>query len=468
MRRAVLLTTLAVVVAAPPAVASAAAARSASASPAATTATILPGAAVPARPGPVLPGLDPAVPTPGAGLAAALDAALADTATFGPAVAAEVIDVATGTSLLHRSATRAAVPASTTKILTGAAVLSLRGGEDTLATRVLDGASGEVVLVGGGDVLLAAGTGRPQAVIGRAGLDDLAAKTAAALTGAGRTAVRVSLDDTLFTGPATGPGWNGGDVAGGFVAPVSALAMDAGNASPGRRPAPGRPFARSADPAMAAAEAFAARLRDHGIDVLAAPRRSTAAPGAEQLAEVRSAPVADLVEQALTDSDNTVAEALARLVALSSNHEPTFTGAGQAILDRLSVLGVDTSGQTLAGGSGLGTGYAVSPHTLVRVLALAASPEQPALRPVLTGLPVAGGSGTLAERFSTATARPARGVVRAKTGTLTGVSSLAGTVVDADGRLLAFAVLADRVPATDRARDALDSLAGALARCGCR
>jgi len=244
--------------------------------------------------------------------------------------------------------------------------------------------------------------------------------------------------------------------------------MDSGNATPGRRPSPGLPFARVADPALSAATAFAERLRAHGIAVPGAVRRSPAASGARQLAQVRSAPIGDLVEQALTDSDNTVAEALARLVAVSSNREATFAGAGAAVLDRVAVLGVDTTGQTMAGGSGLGAGYAISPRTLVRVLALAAATDRAQLRPVLTGLPVAGASGTLAERFGAPAARPALGVVRAKTGTLTGASSLAGTVVDADGRLLAFAVLADQVASTEVARSALDLAVASLARCGCR
>jgi D-alanyl-D-alanine carboxypeptidase/D-alanyl-D-alanine-endopeptidase (penicillin-binding protein 4) len=80
-------------------------------------------------------------------------------------------------------------------------------------------------------------------------------------------------------------------------------------------------------------------------------------------------------------------------------------------------------------------------------------------------LPVA--EGTLADRFAGSGLIAGVGVVRAKTGTLTGVSSLAGTVVDADGRMLAFAVIADAVPTASSGRAALDAVATALVGCGC-
>ena len=107
------------------------------------------------------------------------------------------------------------------------------------------------------------------------------------------------------------------------------------------------------------------------------------------------------------------------------------------------------------------------------VLAAAAAPAQGArdtefLRPLLTGLPVAGGDGTLDDRFAPdAPSASGRGVVRAKTGTLTGVSSLAGLVTDADGRLLVFALMSQRrQPGAVRPR--LDAIAAQLSRCGCR
>jgi len=102
------------------------------------------------------------------------------------------------------------------------------------------------------------------------------------------------------------------------------------------------------------------------------------------------------------------------------------------------------------------------------LLALATGAEQPQLRAVLSGLPIAAVSGTLAGRFSGSGEQGATGMVRAKTGTLTGVSALAGTVVDSDGRLLVFAAMADQVKSTTTARAALDRIATALAACGCR
>ena len=96
-------------------------------------------------------------------------------------------------------------------------------------------------------------------------------------------------------------------------------------------------------------------------------------------------------------------------------------------------------------------GNEISARALAGLLVLAASPQHPELRPLLTGLPVAGASGTLADRFGTDRERSGLGVVRAKTGTLTGASSLSGTVVDADGRQLGFVLLADRV-SLDRLR----------------
>jgi len=134
------------------------------------------------------------------------------------------------------------------------------------------------------------------------------------------------------------------------------------------------------------------------------------------------------------------------------------------VLTVLRRVGVDP-GAGLVDGSGLAASDRVPALALARVLRLATT--TPRLRYLLAGLPVAAWSGTLADRYLRGAARAGAGVIRAKTGTLTGVSALAGLVHDRSGRLLVFAFVADRAGATSAAEAALDDLAGRLAGCGC-
>ncbi|GAB7192749.1 D-alanyl-D-alanine carboxypeptidase/D-alanyl-D-alanine-endopeptidase [Kineococcus sp. NUM-3379] len=425
-----------------------------------------PAATVPPTPAPdVLPALpEQAPPATPEGVAAVVGPLLADPA-LGPSVSASVVDASDGRVLLDRGSAAALVPASTTKILTAAAVLRVLGPGGVLTTRVVAGAApGEIVLVGGGDVLLGAGPGQPGQVLGRAGLADLAVATAAALREQGLTEVALRLDDTLFEGPPVSAGWAGGDVGSGYVSAVTALAVDSGRL----RPTPTAP--RAADPSLAAATTFALRLREAGVAVTGPLLRAPAPPGAAELASVRSASVAEQVEWMLTTSDNTSAEALARVAARRLGVPATFDGASAAVRDEVARLGVPVDGVHLVGTSGLGDGTRIPARTLTGVLVAAASDAHPELRAVLTGLPVAAVTGTLHNRFAGPGTAPGAGVVRAKTGSLTGVSALAGVVRGGEGRLLAFAVLADAVApgGTTTARQATDRVAAALTGCGCR
>jgi D-alanyl-D-alanine carboxypeptidase/D-alanyl-D-alanine-endopeptidase (penicillin-binding protein 4) len=423
---------------------------------------VAPGASAAPVTGDVLAPVSTDAPVPDAeALGAVLAPLLADPA-LGASVGASVVDGLTGEPLFRSDAETPREPASVAKLLTTSAALSRLGPDATVPTRAVSGASpDEVVLVGGGDVLLAAGAGDPDAANGRAGLGDLARATAASLRERERTTVAVRLDDTLFTGPALGPGVTQADVAHGFVAAVSSVAVDAGRLGDANY-AP-----RSADPALAAATAFADRLREQGIEVVGQVARAKAPARPDVLGEVRSAPLDEVVAYTLQASDNNAAEALARLVAVDMGRATTFADAARAVLDQVATLGVDVSGARLADGSGLSDGSALPASLLTDVLVAAASGDHPELRTVLTGLPVAGLTGTLGSRFAQDEAGAGLGVVRAKTGSLLGTTSLAGTVRDRDGRLLVFAVLADAVPATDPAREAVDDVAAALAACGC-
>src|SRR4051794_6696086 len=188
----------------------------------------------------VLPGLDRAAPVPtAAGLRRVLGPLLR-TSGLGGSVSAEVVDLGSGASLFSVAPTRPSVPASSAKLLTGAAALSLLGPGARLATRVVDGGNAnEIVLVGGGDVTVAAGHGTTGSATGRAGMADLAEATAAALKARGRKAVAVRLDDSLFSGgggssPLGPPGGGGG-----LGAPGGGPAGGPGAATPRAAPVPG-------------------------------------------------------------------------------------------------------------------------------------------------------------------------------------------------------------------------------------
>jgi serine-type D-Ala-D-Ala carboxypeptidase/endopeptidase (penicillin-binding protein 4) len=398
---------------------------------------------------PLLEPVDDDGPVPSTGaLTRALAPVLADPAVKGR-LAASVVDVATGEALLSLRDTAAVLPASTAKIATAVAALTALDPGARLTTRVVAGPRpGEVVLVGGGDPLLTSGADRGYPAAAR--LADLAAP----LTGV----TRVLVDDALYSGPRLGPGWRPGYVTAGDVAPVSALYVDGGRARRGSK-AP-----RSADPALAAGQALAARL-----GVRAPVARVRAPQDAEVLASADSPTVAQLVEHMLLRSDNDVAESLARQVALAKGQPATFAGASAAVAEVLREVGVPAGSLALADGSGLSRSSRVQPAALTAVLRALATGDAGRLAPALSGLPVGGFDGTLEKRYRLGPSLPAAGVVRAKTGTLNGISALAGLVRTADGRLLAFDLTADGVPlgASKQAEAALDRYVAVLARCGC-
>ncbi len=431
------------------------------------------------------------VPTE-AGLAARL-APLLGLPALGDRLGLAVVDLASGALLYGQDAGTGQTPASTTKLLTAAAALSRLGPEHRLQTTVVVGSTpNRIVLVGGGDPTLVATKPAPGPTA-PASLVDLARSTAAALEARGVTRVTLGYDTSLFAKQAASPAWPAEYVASGVIAPVTALAVREGRVGTeqvGIGP-------RVSDPSAAAARTFATLLADAGVTVAQAPTSdlappapsgsaspSTSGPAAgpasatpsaslpapgTQLAAVSSPPVADLVAQMLTLSDDDLAEALGHLVAVGAGATADFAGAAQSVIAEVAGLGVPTDGVRLYDTSGLARTDLIPAGVLTAMLSVVAQAEHPELRPVLTGLPVAGFTGTLDDRFVGAATRSAAGVLRAKTGTLSSVGTLAGTVLDADGRLLGFAFLSSGFTpgAALENRAALDRLAAAVAGCGC-
>jgi D-alanyl-D-alanine carboxypeptidase/D-alanyl-D-alanine-endopeptidase (penicillin-binding protein 4) len=417
------------------------------------TASPTPGPLV--TPTPVLAAPPSGQPQTAAGVARILAGPLADR-RLGARVSATVLDAETGQVLLDRGAANLVTPASTAKLATSVALLSVADPDQRLTTRlVAGGRPGDVVLVGGGDpTLSAAPVGKPTGYEGAARVTTLAALAKRA--GVGRVG-RVVVDSSLYAGPAMAPTWNPADVGGGYIAPITATMVDAGRQD-GLR-------ARSGAPDLQAGRALAAALGAPTVPVI----RGRAPAGATTLAEVDSQPIPRLVEQMLLASDNVLAEALARQVAIAEGQPASFAGAAAATRTVLARLGMP-AGDRLLDGSGLSMQDRVTPALLAALLRTAADADQPRLHALVPGLPVSGYLGTLDGRYRTGPAALAAGQVRAKTGTLDGVSSLAGLVRGRDGRLLVFAMVADRVPAggTLAAEAALDEVATALTTCGCR
>jgi D-alanyl-D-alanine carboxypeptidase/D-alanyl-D-alanine-endopeptidase (penicillin-binding protein 4) len=340
------------------------------------------------------------------------------------------------------------------------------GPDHRFATRVVTGPDKRsIVLVGGGDPLLTDRRPTPdeaaQTYPRQATLQDLARQTAAALKKRGTRSVRLTYDVSLYSGPAVNPTWEPGYVPEDVVSPIVPLWVDEGRQVAGFSD-------RSPDPSAEAARRFASLLGKAGITVTAPPGKGKAAAAATELARVESAPLDQIVEHVLELSDNEGAETLLRQTAIASGLPGSFTGGVSAVKTQLDELGVESGQLRMYDGSGLSREDRLELPTLLSVLQQVSLPAHAKTRAVVSSLPVAGFTGSLAYRFVD-DAPSGLGFVRAKTGTLTGVHGLAGVVMTRNGTPLLLAEIADRVPLrkTLDARAQLDEIAARLATCTC-
>ncbi|MGI9006445.1 MAG: D-alanyl-D-alanine carboxypeptidase/D-alanyl-D-alanine endopeptidase, partial [Streptosporangiaceae bacterium] len=441
-----------------------------------------------ARPGPAR-----GAPT-AAGVAARLSALLGP-GNLGASTGAMVTNLSTGQVLYQLNPATGFAPAYTTKIATAIAALDTLGPGARFTTRVVlpagrpagsavpAGRPARIVLVGGGDPTLAAGRFPAADYPQPATLSALAAATAKALGQRQVRTVRLSFDATRFGGPLVASGWKpfgapGNYVSSGNVTPITGLEVDQGrltaSGSPEDADDPANYRPRSVRPSADAAHAFARFLSKDGITVRGTPRAIKHPPPrsagpATELAAVQSPPLAAIVQQMLTESNNVIAETLARQVAVATGRPGTFDGAAAAVMAvdaRLKVAGLH-----LHDGSGLSPLDRISPRALVALITLAARTGPGRLRGAVTGLPVAGFSGTLGPgSFFGPFGHVALGAVRAKTGNLTHVATLAGLADTSGGQILAFAFMGNDIPSRlgTQPELTLAELATTLAGCGCR
>jgi D-alanyl-D-alanine carboxypeptidase/D-alanyl-D-alanine-endopeptidase (penicillin-binding protein 4) len=423
----------------------------------------VPGSVQTAQQAPVVlaPAKPEGVAPTAAGVQKALAAILKDP-SLGKHRGVYVYDASRGKAVFSAGTATPFTPASTLKLLTTVSALETLGADHTFTTKVVSAGNGSIVLVGGGDPLLATKPSASSDFPTRATLQALAASTAKSLKAQGVARVTLGYDASLFTGPAANVNWEPNYLPEGIAAPTSALWVNEGRLAPAMAK-------RSASPAQTAAAAFAKLLAGYGITVAATVRAAVAPAAAKPIAQVASPTLGQIVEYVNLHSDNDGAEVLLRQVGLATKNGGSYAGGVKGLRETLTKLGLDVSKARIYDGSGLTRANKVPLELLAGAVRVAASADHPELRHLLTGLPVAGFSGSLEDRFAGPGAGTGTGLVHAKTGTLTNVHSLAGLARDRTGTLLVFAIATDSVavPQTLNARAALDRAAAALANCGC-
>jgi serine-type D-Ala-D-Ala carboxypeptidase/endopeptidase (penicillin-binding protein 4) len=348
-----------------------------------------------------------------------------------------------GRDVFAHNPTTPVTGASTQKLLTATGLLLALGPDATFTTEAVATAAprggvvaGDLYLVGGGPADLGTpewptmGPGTRQRVVHDIG------GLVEALAAAGVTRIEGSIvgDGTRFDDQRYNPSLAPRLIDQDQVGPISGLMVNDGFAlfSPSRTNADTVP---AADPAADAARVLTERLVARGIAVGGAPRSGAAPEGAATVASLASPPISQLVAEMLTTSDNEAAEAALKEIGYQTQGEGSWAAGAAGLTSLLQQAGVPVDGVRVADGSGLSIDDRFTCTTLVDLLTLEGT--GPVVR---AGLPVAGQTGTLAERF---VGTDIAGRLRAKTGTLRNVTALAGEIDPLQGGSVTFAYVAN-------------------------
>ena len=367
----------------------------------------------------------------------------------------------------------ALLPASLTKVVTGAIFLDLAGPDSRFTTEVFVKASaleavtdgvltGDLYLVGGGDPVLSTPryAGRYPEPRAHTDITELANTVADSLNALGITTINggVIADESRFPdeerdyadmrlSPDADRIWKPSNVAVNLVGPLSALLLNDGFSSysyavtsEGRRA-----NIRAADPARLAAEVFDDLLEARGF-VIRQRTGKGVAPGEHErksLGVLQSPPAHEIVTRMLRFSDNTTAEMLfkeiGRLAGTGSAWEQAMVAANAEMLRLVDLPDTATAGAMVVDGSGLSYSNRLTCRMVAELLRRAGPGS-----PLVEGLAVAGESGTLRTCLPSKAATNGQGELRAKTGTLNDSTALAGITVARNGDVVTFAMIANR------------------------
>lgn len=213
-------------------------------------------------------------------------------------------------------------------------------------------------------------------------------------------------------------------------------------------------YAAVVNPAENFLQEFRKVLSEQGIQVLQSSVNLNSSYPQQELAAVESPPLSELIEEVNLESNNVYAESLLRTLGLQTSGSNSVAAGLNEIKSTLTRLEVDQNRYHLVDGSGLSRVNLVSPVTFVQTLRGMAN--SPLAEWYQNSLPKAGVSGTLKGRFKNTTAA---GIVYAKTGTLTGVASLAGYVFPPNYQPLVFSITINQtVLSSQQLRQAIDEM----------
>ena len=380
-------------------------------------------------------------------------------------------DIYDGSILFESNAQNSMLPASLTKLYSAASTAITLDPDARFMTKVkyLDN---NVYLVGGADPQLGTESNPTQA-----DLEDLAKETAQKLKEFNVFEVNVFVDDSIL-GPLQRPtDWEENYFRSSEIHLISALNLDDPKA-PGQAPV---------DPSITTGQTFALYLIKNNIKVNGLVFRKTVPEGAFDLSTQYSKSVSQIIEDTLIISNNQDAEIIARVASLVAENDPSTSAAMELVLKDVEMLGISSVDNVVTDASGLSRSNKISPSDFSELIyksiknpevvkanrgesskfmvkpAIAITPDPWS---VFTGLPTGYGLGTMKKRFDEE-GSAGRGVVRAKTGSLNRVITLAGTITTKDQVFLSFAVLVNRVEQPQNVREAIDNLLNKLAECNC-
>jgi D-alanyl-D-alanine carboxypeptidase/D-alanyl-D-alanine-endopeptidase (penicillin-binding protein 4) len=380
----------------------------------------------------------------------------------------EVLDATSGQTLFSKDEQQPARTASVMKVLTAAVALDVLGPDYRITTSVMVSPSepGKIYLVGAGDVTLSRMPGNITSYYAKAPkLDSLTRQIASWAKASSISISAVSVDSSLFGGEKEWhPTWSRLGLSSGYMAPVSALQIDAARLTSTRNPNTWL-AQRTATPVKQAGDLFVASLNKMGIATGLKATAAKAPTDSVVIASVQSRPVSELVANMLRVSDNSIAEALGRVASIKSGLDGSMASLTPLYKKVLKARGLDVSKISVIDASGLSRLNQV-PAALINDLLLLVNQGVGDYEALEAGLPISGESGSLKSRFATGSKVETKGKVIAKTGYILTGYSLAGFLTAKDGTELIFTVynLAERANANHRL--AMDNLVYRFYQCG--